>query len=224
MISPAEFIPLAEEIGMIVPLGYWVLEEACRQLSEWRKGHPEFSDLRVSVNLSRKQLAAPELVGSTARILREHSVRAEDLNLEITESAAIMSDPEEAVRVLHQIRQMNIELHMDDFGTGYSSLSCLHRFPISGLKIDRAFVSNMVEREDYALVIDTIISLSQKLHHRLVAEGVETADQVALLQTMGCKLAQGYYFAKPLTPSAAETFVLEKKKSTTESDRESAAA
>jgi diguanylate cyclase (GGDEF)-like protein len=223
MISPAEFIPLAEEIGMIVPLGYWVLEEACRQLSEWRRSHPEFSDLRVSVNLSRKQLAAPELVGSIARILREHSVRAEDLNLEITESA-IMSDPEEAVRVLHQIRQMNIELHMDDFGTGYSSLSCLHRFPISGLKIDRAFVSNMVEREDYALVIDTIISLSQKLHHRLVAEGVETADQAALLQTMGCKLAQGYYFAKPLTPSAAETFVLEKKKSTPESNRESAAA
>jgi diguanylate cyclase (GGDEF)-like protein len=209
MISPAEFVPVAEEIGVIVPLGYWVLEEACRQLSAWRKAHPQFAKLRVSVNLSRKQLAAPELVSSIARILKEHNVSPEDLNLEITESA-IMSDPEEAVRVLHEIRKMNIELHMDDFGTGYSSLSCLHRFPISGLKIDRAFVSNMVEREDYALVIDTIISLSLKLRHRLVAEGVETAQQAALLQTMGCKLAQGYYYSKPLAPAAAETFVLQK--------------
>jgi diguanylate cyclase (GGDEF)-like protein len=222
MISPAEFVPVAEEIGMIVPLGYWVLEEACRQLTAWRKAHPAFADLRVSVNLSRKQLSAPELVSSIARILKEQEVRAEDLHLEITESA-IMSDPEEAVRVLHEIRKMNIELHMDDFGTGYSSLSCLHKFPISGLKIDRAFVSNMVEREDYALVIDTIISLSQKLHHRLVAEGVETAEQAALLQTMGCKLAQGYFYSKPLAPAAAEAFVLQKK-SGTKSNPESAAA
>jgi diguanylate cyclase (GGDEF)-like protein len=209
MISPAEFIPVAEEIGVIVPLGFWVLEEACRQLAEWRTAHPEFAKLRVSVNLSRKQLAVPELISSIARILETHKVAPQDLNLEITESA-IMSDPEEAVRVLHEIRKLNIELHMDDFGTGYSSLSCLHRFPISGLKIDRAFVSNMVEREDYALVIDTIISLSQKLRHRLVAEGVETQDQATRLQTMGCKLAQGYYYSKPLAPAAAEAFVLQK--------------
>jgi diguanylate cyclase len=211
MVSPAEFIPLAEEIGMIVPLGYWVLEEACRQLAHWRKTHPEFADLSVSVNLSRKQLAAPELVASIGRIIQQYSIPSKNLNLEITESA-IMNDPEEAVRVLHDIRRMNIELHMDDFGTGYSSLSCLHRFPISGLKIDRAFVMNMVEREDYGLVIDTIVSLSQKLRHRLVAEGVETAQQAALLQNMGCKLAQGYYYSKPLNAAAAETFVLEKKK------------
>ena len=209
MVSPAEFIPVAEEIGMIVPLGQWVLEEACRQLAEWRSKYPEFSQLTTSVNLSRKQLASPELVPSIARIIRDHSIPAKDLHLEITESA-IMSDPEEAVRVLHEIRKMDIELHMDDFGTGYSSLSCLHRFPINGLKIDRAFVSNMVERPDYGLVIDAIISLSQKLRHRLVAEGVETLEQAGLLKNMGCKLAQGYYFAKPLAPAAVEEFVLKR--------------
>ena len=223
MISPMEFIPLAEEIGMIVPVGYWVLDEACRQLSQWRKAHPEFSDISISVNLSRKQLAAPELVGSIAQIMQKHSISAKDLNLEITESS-IMNDPEEAVRVLHQIRRMDIELHMDDFGTGYSSLSCLHRFPISGLKIDRSFVSNMVEREDYGLVIDAIISLSHKLGHRLVAEGVETAEQVVLLQTMGCQFAQGYYFSKPLAPAAAEAFVLEKKKTALPSQNQPIAA
>lgn len=223
MIAPAEFIPLAEETGMIVPLGYWVLEEACRQLALWRKTHREFADLSVSVNLSRKQLAAPELVGSIARIIQQYSIPSKHLNLEITESA-IMNDPEEAVRVLHDIRRMNIELHMDDFGTGYSSLSCLHRFPISGLKIDRTFVSNMFEREDYGLVIDSIVSLSQKLHHRLVAEGVETARQVTVLQKMGCKLAQGYYISKPLDAAAAETFVLEKKKQTSANGPDTAAA
>jgi diguanylate cyclase (GGDEF)-like protein len=209
LVSPLEFIPLAEEIGMIIPVGYWVLGEACRQLAEWRKTHPEFADLSMSVNLSRKQLAAPELSACITRIMQEQGIRPSDVKLEITESA-LMDNPEDAVRVLHQIRKANIELHMDDFGTGYSSLSCIHRFPIGGLKIDRAFVSNMVERQDYALVIDAIISLTQKLKLRLVAEGVETAEQVVLLQAMGCTLAQGYYFAKPLAPTAVEEFVLAK--------------
>ena len=173
MISPADFIPLAEEIGAIIPLGYWVLEEACRQLTEWRKQRPEFAELNMSVNLSRKQLTAPDLVNSISRIIKQYAIRPCDLKLEITESA-VMNNPEEAVRVLHEIRQMDIELHMDDFGTGYSSLSCLHRFPIGGLKIDRAFVSNMCERQDYSVVIDAIISLALKLNLRLVAEGVET--------------------------------------------------
>jgi len=210
MISPLEFIPLAEEIGMIIPVGYWVLNEACRQLTEWRKAHPGFADITVAVNISRKQLAAPELVRSISAIMRDHEVAPSDLKLEITESA-VMDDPEEAVRVLHQIRRTDIELHMDDFGTGYSSLSCLHRFPIGGLKIDRSFVNNMLERKDYALVIDAVISLTEKLGLRLVAEGVETADQMTVLQSMGCKLAQGYYFSRPLTPDHARQFVLARK-------------
>ncbi|HWE01929.1 MAG TPA: EAL domain-containing protein [Tepidisphaeraceae bacterium] len=211
MISPADFIPLAEEIGTIVPLGYWVLNEACRQLAEWRSRGPGFANITMSVNLSRKQLVAPELVSSIVRTIKEHGIDPADLKLEITETA-VMHNPEEAVRVLHLIRDAGIELHMDDFGTGYSSLSCLHKFPIGGLKIDRAFVSNMVERQDYALVIDAIISLSNKLKLRLVAEGVETAEQLALLQVLGCHLAQGYFFAKPLAPAAAEAFVVAGKK------------
>jgi EAL domain-containing protein (putative c-di-GMP-specific phosphodiesterase class I) len=211
MVPPSDFIPLAEEIGIIVPLGDWVLAEASRQLAEWRTRRPEFADISLSVNLSRKQLAAPDLVASIDRYIKSNGLRPSDLKLEITESA-IMDNPEEAIRVLHEIRQINVELHMDDFGTGYSSLSCLHRFPIGGLKIDRSFVSRMVERKDFAIVIDTIISLTQKLNLRLVAEGVETEEQLLLLRSMGCQLAQGYYFAKPLAAGDAERFAISEYK------------
>jgi diguanylate cyclase (GGDEF)-like protein len=211
MVPPSDFIPLAEEIGIIVPLGDWVLAEASRQLAEWRTRRPEFADISLSVNLSRKQLAAPDLVASIDRYIKSNGLRPSDLKLEITESA-IMDNPEEAIRVLHEIRQINVELHMDDFGTGYSSLSCLHRFPIGGLKIDRSFVSQMVERKDFAIVIDTIISLTQKLNLRLVAEGVETEEQLLLLRSMGCQLAQGYYFAKPLAAGDAERFAISEYK------------
>ena len=206
LVSPAEFIPLAEEIGMIVPLGDWVLAESCRQLAEWRSRRPEFANITLSVNLSRKQLAFTDLVASIARAIESNGLSPADLKLEITESA-IMDDPEDAVRVLHEIRRTHVELHMDDFGTGYSSLSCLHRFPIGGLKIDRSFISQMAERKDFATVIDAIIALTHKLGLRLVAEGVETEEQFLLLRSMGCQLAQGYLFAKPLPVSAVEDFV-----------------
>jgi diguanylate cyclase (GGDEF)-like protein len=207
IVSPAEFIPLAEEIGIIVPLGDWVMSEACRQLAQWRAAHPEFADITLSVNLSRKQLCAPDLVSSIDRYIKHNGLRPSDLKLEITESA-IMENTEEAVRILHEIRKINVELHMDDFGTGYSSLSCLHRFPLSGLKIDRSFVSQMAERHDFAIVIDTVISLSHKLNLRLIAEGVETQDQLLQLTKMGCKLAQGYFFSKPLPAATAEMFAI----------------
>jgi diguanylate cyclase (GGDEF)-like protein len=206
MVPPVEFIPLAEEVGLIVPLGDWVLAEACRQMAEWRTRRPEFANISLSVNLSRKQLTSPDLVASIERGIKDNGLTPADLKLEITESA-IMQDPEDAIRVLHEIRRTNVELHMDDFGTGYSSLSCLHRFPIGGLKIDRSFVSKMASRKDFAIVIDAIISLTQKLNLRLVAEGVETEEQLLLLRAMGCQLAQGYYFAKPLPAAAAEAFV-----------------
>ena len=209
MVSPAEFIPLAEEIGAIVPIGQWVLNEACRQLTAWRAGPSgaAFADVTISVNLSRKQLAAPDLVGTIVRTMEAHHCRPRDIKLEVTESA-IMENAEDAVRVLHEIRRGEIELHMDDFGTGYSSLSCLHRFPIGGLKIDHSFVRNMGDRPDYALVVDAVIGLTAKLGLRLVAEGVETVDQLNLLRQMGCKLAQGYHFAKPLPADAAAAFAL----------------
>jgi len=207
LISPLEFIGLAEEIGVIVPLGYWVLSTACRQLADWRKRRPEFRDVSISVNLSRKQLAAPDLVERVAQTLAETGIRPSDLKLEITESA-IMENPEEAVRVLGQIRALGVELHMDDFGTGYSSLSCLHRFPISGLKIDRAFVEDVQIRRDAAALIKAIVNLAHDLGIHVVAEGLEMPAQVAFLQALDCDLGQGFRFAKPLSAEAAEAYFM----------------
>ena len=207
LIPPLEFIPLAEEIGVIVPLGHWILAEACRQLADWRNRRPEFASVGISVNLSRKQLAAPDLLQRIAQVLGETGIRPTDLKLEITEST-IMEDGDRGVKVLQQLRKMGVLLHMDDFGTGYSSLSCLHRFPINGLKIDRCFVNNVSERRDYAAVVNAIVSLTRNLDIELVAEGVETHEQARMLQSMGCDLAQGYLFARPLDPTAAEAFLV----------------
>ena len=174
------------------------------------------------MNLSRKQLAATDLVTSIQRHINDNGLHPADLKLEITESA-IMDNPEEAIRVLHEIRQINVELHMDDFGTGYSSLSCLHRFPIGGLKIDRSFVSQMTQRKDFAIVIDTIVSLTQKLDLRLVAEGVEPRSRCRCWRKW-VPVAQGYYFAKPLAAGDAEKFAIsEYKVRQAESRRVSAA-
>lgn len=206
LVSPLDFIPLAEEIGFIVPLGYWVLTTACRQLADWQRRRPEFRNISVSVNLSRKQLTAPDLVDRVGQILAETGVRAADLKLEITESA-IMDDPEVAVRVLTAIRAMGIELYMDDFGTGYSSLSCLHRFPISGLKIDRAFVEDIQVRRDASALIKAIVNLAHELGIQVVAEGLEMPAQVAFLKALDCDLGQGFRFAKPLSAAAAEEYL-----------------
>jgi diguanylate cyclase (GGDEF)-like protein len=209
MISPLEFIPLAEEIGVILPLGEWVLAEACRQLAAWRR-HPAFAAMDMSVNLSRKQLIDPNLVPRIREILGATGIEPGSLKLEITESA-MMEDAERGVQVLKEIDTLGVRLDLDDFGTGYSSLSCLHRFPIHGLKIDRSFVSNLGERRDYAAVVHAIVSLTHKLDIALVAEGIETLEQAKLLRSMGCDFAQGYYFSRPLIAEAAEKFVLEPK-------------
>jgi diguanylate cyclase (GGDEF)-like protein len=205
LISPLQFIGIAEEIGVIIPLGYWVLHEACRQLADWRKRRPEFGDIAMSVNLSRKQLADPELVARIAKTIEDTGIRPEDLKLELTESA-VMENPDEAVRVLGKIRDLGVELHIDDFGTGYSSLSCLHRFPISGLKIDRAFVEDVQVRKGAAALIKAIVNLAHELGIHVVAEGLELPAQVAFLQALDCDLGQGFRFSKPLAPEAAEQY------------------
>lgn len=207
LVSPLDFIPLAEEIGVIVPLGYWVLSTACRQLADWRRRRPEFAGLTVSVNLSPRQLTAPDLLDRVRQALVQSGVQPCDLKLEITESA-VMEDPEAAVQVLQNIRALGIELHMDDFGTGYSSLSCLHRFPISGLKIDRAFVKDIDVRENAASLVRAMVSLARDLGIKVVAEGLETAAQVEFLRRLECDLGQGYRFAKPLSAQAAEEYIL----------------
>ena len=206
LVSPLDFIPAAEETGLIVPIGAWVLAEACRQLAAWRAGSPEAADLTVSVNVSRRQLATPGLIGDVRGALAATGVPPGLLKLEITESI-IMDDSADARAVLDEIRAMGVKLQMDDFGTGYSSLSCLNKLPLDGLKIDRAFIRDVSVRRDAVAILQAITSLAHNLHVEVVAEGLETPEQVALLQSLECDYGQGYYFAKPLPAEAATAFL-----------------
>jgi diguanylate cyclase (GGDEF)-like protein/PAS domain S-box-containing protein len=198
MIAPDEFIFVAEETGLIRELGWWSLREACRQMSYWRGRSDSYLDLTVSVNLSAKQLLQAHLVDDMAKLLREVGLPPNALKLEITESA-VMADPAAAAETLQQIKNLGIRLAIDDFGTGYSSLSYLHRFPLDTLKIDRSFISGGGEG-DTMEIARTIMPMAKNLRLDVVAEGVETLEQVALLKRLQCKYAQGYYFSKPLAP------------------------
>ena len=197
LISPAEFIPLAEETGLIVPLGEWVFREACRQLSAWWRDHGRGSVPGVSVNVSRKQLALPELPRTLYRIAREAGIDPAAIHLEVTESAA-MADAKLGEGVLRELKAIGFKVAVDDFGTGHSSLACLHQFPIDVLKIDRMFVTNLQRGSDFASLVNAIVMLTRNLRIQVIAEGVEHADQLSMLQALGCQMAQGYYFAKPL--------------------------
>jgi diguanylate cyclase len=207
VVPPLDFIPLAEEIGIIVPIGEWVLREACQELARWRR-LPDLDNLFVSVNLSPKQLRCPHLVENIRDIIQETDLPPAALKLEITESA-IMDDMDLAVIILSQIRDLGIDLHMDDFGTGYSSLSCLHNFPVSGMKIDRSFINNTFDNPDHIAIINAVITLARNLRLELIAEGVETLEQMSMLKKMGCDFAQGYFFQHPLSCDQALDYVQE---------------
>lgn len=195
LISPATFIPLAEETGLIVPIGEAVLRQACRQLKVWQQaGHPS---LQVSVNLSARQFRQPDLAGRVAAVLAETGVQPDCLELELTESC-IMQDAEAALHILGQLKAMGVRLSIDDFGTGYSSLVYLRRFPIDTLKIDRAFTQDMVSSADAEAIIDAIIAMAAALKLTVIAEGVETQAQMAMLLKQKCFLAQGFAFCKPM--------------------------
>lgn len=201
MVSPNDFIPLAEETGLIVPIGLQVLREACLQMRSWQFRFPDRLPLTVDVNLSGVQLTQPDLLSQLTDVLRETGIDGR-LRLEITEST-IARDEELATETLAQMRKLNVHTHIDDFGTGYSSLGTLHRFPVQGLKIDRSFVSRMRDIGDDTEIVQTITTLAHNLGMDVVAEGVETAAQLARLRSMGCDYAQGYFFSKPVDGTAA---------------------
>ena len=197
LISPAEFIPIAESSGQIVPMTNWILWQACSQLSRWRWRSPINRSLIISVNLSSKHFTQPDLVDTVAYTLHETGLDPRCLKLELTESA-VMENAEDAARVLQSLRAIGVQLSIDDFGTGYSSLSYLHRFPIDTLKVDRSFVMRMGANGENAEIVKTIITLAQNLGLSVIAEGVETIDQLKNLRELGCSYGQGYFFAKPL--------------------------
>ena len=202
VIQPLSFIPVAEESGLIVPIGRWVLREACSQARRWRHLAPDGEPVRISVNLSAKQLGNPHIVDEVRDTLREERLDARCLRLEITETV-LMDSVETSVARLQQLGRLGVALHMDDFGTGYSSLSLLPRFPIQTIKIDRSFVHRLgVRRTDHELV-GSIVDLIKRLGMGMIAEGIETVSQCDRLAALGCEFGQGFYFAKPLDAAAA---------------------
>jgi diguanylate cyclase (GGDEF)-like protein/PAS domain S-box-containing protein len=205
-ISPAEFIPVAEETGLILPIGQWVLREACRQMREWQQYIDTDVPLSISVNLSAKQFMQPDLMKQVKDALSETGLAPQCLKLEITESV-VMENIEMTTDMLRQLREFGVESSIDDFGTGYSSLSYLHRFPSSTLKIDRSFVSRMNDHSENAEIVRTIIMLARNLGMSVIAEGIETKAQLEQLRAMTCEQGQGYYFAKALSSKDAFSLI-----------------
>lgn len=198
MVSPMEFVPIAEDTGLIVPIGNWVIKEACRQLKIWQENGSVDQNLIMSVNLSPKQIARTDLHEFIEQTLQQTQVSPINFNLEITESA-IMENGEIAENLLNLLKDLGVWLTTDDFGTGYSSLSYLHRFPIDRLKIDRSFVNDMTSQSKNSEIIRTILTLARSLRMEVVAEGIETKEQLALLKALDCDFGQGYIFSKPVT-------------------------
>ncbi len=203
LISPIEFIPLAEDTGLIIAVGDWVLKEACQQLKTWLHKFPEAANLKMSINLAIHQIREPDLLDKLDVILAETGIDGGSIRLEITEST-LMDQGEQTINKLAQLRARNIQLSIDDFGQGYSSLSYLHRFPINILKIDRAFVDQMTDGSENIEIVRTIVMLAHTLNMSVVAEGVETEQQVEILKKLGCEFGQGYLFSRPLPAIAAE--------------------
>lgn len=201
-VSPGKFIPLAEDTGLIVPLGEWVLREACCQLRAWQTENLTDIPLTMSVNLSVKQFSQLNLIETIDQILAETGLSAGCLKLEITESA-IMENSDSAAVILDQLRARNIHLSIDDFGTGYSSLSYLHRFPVNTLKVDRSFVSRLDGVDGNVAIVQAIVTLAQTMGMDVVAEGIETVEQQQHLKTIGCEYGQGYLFCKPVNAELA---------------------
>jgi len=203
LIPPAEFIPVAEETGMIVPLGRWALREACVAVKALETHVPSARGLRLSVNLSVREFAQLDLVRAVAAILEETALAPRQLQLEITESA-IIGQQHPALQTIAELRGLGVRIHLDDFGTGYSSLSYLHRLPLDAIKIDRAFTTSMEQEERPRYVVQAILSLVGAIGLEVIAEGVATPEQLAMLRRMGCPYGQGFLFSRPMPLAAME--------------------
>jgi diguanylate cyclase (GGDEF)-like protein len=206
LVSPQEFIRVAEETGLILPIGQWVLREACRQMHAWRAVLPDGDPISVSVNLSPRQFGDAALVDAVAGALAATGLPATGLRLEITESI-LMDHAEASVRLLGRLKDLGVLIEVDDFGTGYSSLGYLHRFPLDALKVDRSFVNRVEVDPEHREIVRTIVTLARNLSMAVIAEGVETEGQRAYLEGLGCDAMQGYLFAGPLEPAAVETLL-----------------
>ncbi|MCZ7528107.1 MAG: EAL domain-containing protein [Acidimicrobiia bacterium] len=196
LVAPHEFITLAEETGIIVPLGSWVLEEACREAARWCRDHRGPEGFVISVNLSARQLAQPDLPDQVARALGLAGADPRFLCLEITESA-LMDDVDTTIGAIQELKALGVRLSVDDFGTGYSSLGYLKRFPVDSVKVDRSFVDGLGTDPEDSAIVAAVVSLGRALGLTVVAEGVETEEQLSELMELGCDQAQGFFFAPP---------------------------
>jgi diguanylate cyclase (GGDEF)-like protein/PAS domain S-box-containing protein len=217
LVSPVDFIPVAEDTELIIPIGQWVLLEACRQVRQWQSMYASDQPLTISVNLSSRQFKQPDLVGQIKQILYQTNLDPNCLRLEITESM-VMDDAEAATAMLRQLRSLNVQLSIDDFGTGYSSLSYLHRFPVNILKIDKSFVGRMSVEEESLGIVETIVTLASKLKMKVVAEGIETTEQWGKLKSLQCQYGQGYLFSRPVPAEVAEELINNERKMLVTSD------
>lgn len=208
-VNPSDFIPLAEETGLIVPIGLWILKKACQQLCKWQWQSPANRQLFMSVNLSGKQVLQQDLVNQIRDILEETNIDAKHLKLEITESA-VMDNADMAARLLKRLKALGVQLSIDDFGTGYSSLGYLHRFPVNTLKIDRSFVGRIGEAAENIEIVRTIVSLAENMGMEVVAEGVETLSQLSQLRKLNCQYGQGYLFSRPVDAESVTAWISKK--------------
>ena len=209
MIPPNKFIPIAEQSGLIQPITVWILRETTRQIAAWQKISSEYKDLMVSVNISGKHLSNDDLIDDVELALEHSRLSPDTLKLEITESSA-MENAEHTINMLHKLKKLGVQLSIDDFGTGYSSLSYLHRLPFDTLKIDRSFVNRVGEQGENSEIMQTIISLAKNLKMRVIAEGIETEGQLAVLQNLGCDYGQGFLLAKPKNRDDTETLLYQR--------------
>jgi EAL domain-containing protein (putative c-di-GMP-specific phosphodiesterase class I) len=203
LVHPADFIPIAEETGLILPIGKWVLLEACERIKAWQEAYPRKEPLTMGVNLSVKQFAQPDLIDQIKTAIETTGVAPGSLQLEITESS-IIDKGRAAISILSRIRELGPQVYLDDFGTGYSSLSYLHGLPIDAIKIDRAFVSSMDTDDKNLRLVRTILTLAEIVGVRAEAEGISTSEQLRELRALNCEQGQGYLFSAPITRDAVE--------------------